>query len=189
MSLSPHEIESQEIGCRHVSGCTVIMGLGMGWIAINAALNPVVDQVIVIERDPEVIDLFKYSGAVDKLPQAILDKLEIIEADALEWRPSRPVDFLYADIWLRLAEPQTLDDVRRMQENVGADTIYFWGQELSIYSGASQWIGAGERLSDGLIRRCIEEVIVLPLFVPPHVDYAALIDRVAQNRRARNLQV
>ncbi|OQB96252.1 MAG: hypothetical protein BWX86_00876 [Verrucomicrobia bacterium ADurb.Bin122] len=39
MSLSVHEIESQELGCRHAFGTTVVMGLGMGWIALNAALR------------------------------------------------------------------------------------------------------------------------------------------------------
>ena len=53
MSLTPHEIESQELGCRHAVEHTVIMGLGMGWMAANVALNPNVTKVTVVERDPE----------------------------------------------------------------------------------------------------------------------------------------
>ena len=100
MSLSPHEIESQELGCRYAHGHTVIMGLGMGWIAINAALNPAVKSVTVVEYDPEVIDLFGQSGASGGLPATILDKISIVEADALNWHPEHRIDFLYADIWL-----------------------------------------------------------------------------------------
>ncbi len=55
-----------------------------------------------------------------------------VRADALEWKPDKPVDFLYADIWRCLEEPQTLDDVLRMQANVRTESINFWGQELAI---------------------------------------------------------
>lgn len=51
MSLSPHEIESQELGCRYAHGHTVVMGLGMGWVAVNMVLNPQVDRVTIVERD------------------------------------------------------------------------------------------------------------------------------------------
>jgi hypothetical protein len=189
MSLSPHELESQEFGCRRAFGYTVVMGLGLGWVAVNVALNPAVDRVTVVEIDPAVIDLFHRSGALDGLPQAALDKIEIVEADALQWRPSQPVDVLYADIWLRLAEPQVLDEVRRMQENVAAGSIYYWGQELTLYSCARQLAGADGRLDEPLLRRCVEEVIALPLLIPPGVDYVGLIERVAENRRARGLAV
>jgi hypothetical protein len=187
MALSPHEVESQEPGCRHAFGHTVIMGLGMGWVAVNVALNPAVNRVTVIEHDPEVIDLFRHSGALDDLADAVVRKMDIIEADALEWSPGRPVDFLYADIWRNLAEADTLDQVRRMAGNVGARRIYYWGQELAIYSEGKRLLAPGERLSDTQIRGCIEEEIALPLLIPPDVDYAAMIERVVENRRARNL--
>lgn len=40
MSMSPYEVESQELACRYAYGHTVVMGLGMGWVAANIALNP-----------------------------------------------------------------------------------------------------------------------------------------------------
>jgi len=172
MSLTPHEIESQEQGCRNASGHTVIMGLGMGWVAINVALNPAVKLVTVIEYDPEVIDLFEYSGALDNLPDIIRRKIQIIEADALEWLPAQRVNFLYVDIWLNLAEPQTLDEVCCIQNNVKADQIYFWGQELTIYSKAKKLSKVDEQLNEMLIRSCIRNEIALPLLVPPNVNYS-----------------
>ena len=48
MSISPMEIESQEIG-QHARGHVVVMGLGMGWAAANAALHPAVSQVTVVD--------------------------------------------------------------------------------------------------------------------------------------------
>lgn len=184
MSLSPHEIESQELGCLYANGHTVVMGLGMGWVAVNMALNPGVKRVSVIESDPEVIALFNQSGALDGLPAPITEKIRIILADALEWQPDEPVDFLYADIWRCLEEPQTLDDVRRMQANVKASTIYFWGQELTIHTLA------GEKCSDSstwdvAVKRCVAEKIALPLLLPEEVDYPQMIATVVRQRRER----
>jgi hypothetical protein len=184
MSLSPREVESQELGIRHAFGHTVVMGLGMGWVAINIALNSNVDRVSVIEHDPEVIDLFGKSGALDGLSRAVADRMEFIEDDALQWRPDGAVDFLYADIWPELRMPETLDEVRRMQENVKAKQVYYWGQELGIHSAARRMAGRGRQLNEKLIRRCIEETIELPLLIPPAVDYASMIERVAENQRA-----
>ena len=46
-----------------------------------------------------------------------------------------PEVFLYADIWLSLDEPQTLEQVCRMNKNLKAVAVYFWGQEVAIYAG------------------------------------------------------
>lgn len=178
MSLSPHEIESQELGCRYAYGHTVVMGLGMGWVAINIALNPAVERVTVIELDPEVIALFDHSQAILGLPEDIRNKLEIVQADALQWQPDSPVDFLYADIWRCLEEPQTLDDVRRMQANVQAETIYFWGQELAIHALVDH-IGSWQQQ----VQRCVAETIALPLLQPADFNYPQMIADVVRLRR------
>lgn len=187
MSLSPHEIESQELGCRHAHGHTVVMGLGMGWVAVNIAFNPDVRRVTVIERDPEVIALFDHSRALQGLPAAMTDKIRIIKADALEWRPDDAVDFLYADIWRTIEEPQTLDDVRRMQANVAAKSIYFWGQELFIHALADRTpqTGADAPQWAESVRRCIDDRIALPLLSPASLDYPEFINDVVSQRRKR----
>ena len=189
MSLSVHEIESQELGCRHAFGTTVVMGLGMGWIALNAATRPEVDRVIVIERDPAVIELFHESGAAESLSEALRGKIEIVEADALVWQPLAPVDFLYADIWLTLAEPETLEQVRRMQANVRARQVYFWGQEITLFARSAACREAGEAWTMDLVRRCAAEQLGLPLLLPEGIGYPEMIDRVVASRRARGLPV
>ena len=191
MSLSPKEIESQELACRYARGHTVVMGLGLGWVAVNTALRSTVQHVTVVERDPEVIALLDLSGALEGLAPEVREKLDIVQADALEWRPDDHVDFLHADIWRDLAEPQVLDDVRLMQANVRADTIYYWGQELTIYAEAKKLLGTDEgREVDGqLIERCVSESIGLPLLIPPDLDYAAMVRAVIQQRRERGVAV
>jgi hypothetical protein len=190
MSLTPHEIESQEFGCRNAFGHTVVMGLGMGWIAANIALNPRVSKVTIVELDSDVMELFALSGALESIPREARLKIEIVNANALEWRPRKaaPVDFLNADIWLHLAEKETLQQVRQMQANVQASEIYYWGQEIAIYQAAMTLLPAGLPLTPGAVGRAISEVIKLPLLVPDD-DYSAMIEKVIDNRIARGLNI
>lgn len=187
MSLSPHEIESQEPGCRYAHGHTAVMGLGMGWVAVNIAINPAVRRVTVVERDPEVIELFDQSRVLDGLAVEIAGKIHVVRADALEWQPDEAVDFLYADIWRCLEEPQTLDDVRRMQINVRAAGIYFWGQELTIHALADTTpeACAGGREWTEAVLRCVTDTIALPLLLPEEFDYPGMIATVVRRRRER----
>lgn len=193
MSLTAHEVESQELGFRHAFGNTVVMGLGMGWIAANCAISPRVTHLTVVERDPDVVRLFHESGAFDSLPESAQRKIAIVPADALEWRPggATAVDFLFADIWLQLAEPQAMGEVRRMQANARAGQVYFWGQELAIYS-AIRSVSGGEdaiAITSETIGRAVSDVIKLPLLVPRDRDYARMIEQVVRNRLARRLRV
>lgn len=189
MSLSPLEIESQGIAPRYAYGHTVVMGLGMGWVAINIALNPAVQRVSVIERDPEVISLFYWSNALAGLPIEVADKIDIIQADALEWRPVpiKAVDFLYADIWRALDEPQTLPDVRRMQANVVAEIVYYWGQELTLHALTEPQMPANSTPDQWAValQRCRDEEIDLPLLFPTDIDYVDFVRGVASQRRLR----
>ena len=133
MSIVPMEVESQEIGIAAAHGHTVVLGLGMGWAAANVALNPAVDRVTVIEHDADVIALIAAMGVFDQLPAAARGKLAVVQADAFDWRPDSPVDSLQADIWAGVMEPGKWDDVGRLQANIGAASLYFWGQEMEIY--------------------------------------------------------
>ena len=184
MSLSPFEIESQELACRHARGHTVVMGLGMGWVTANIALNPAVERVTVVERDPEVIALFQHMQVLEGLPPEAAAKIHIEQADALQWRPApqQAVDWLYADIWLRLAEPQALAEVQQMQAHVQATQLYFWGQEwvlaapLQASWGSPSWAPA------------LAEAVAatrLPLLTAVDGGFASWVERIWRERLAR----
>lgn len=179
MSFSPSEIESQEAVCLHAAGTVAVMGLGLGWAAANLALSPRVRRVTVVELDPEVIELVSTLGVFGQLPGDARAKLGVVRADAMEWRPAESVDVLYADIWRRFDEPGALDQVRRMQANVNAGTVFFWGQEVLLHRllAGTDWAD----LPPGALRERVREVTGLPLLVPGD-GYAATILRVAANR-------
>jgi len=187
MSLTPHEIESQESGCVSARGHTAIMGLGLGWIALNVALNPAVKRVTVVEHDLDVINLFTATGVLQQVPSGIGAKIGIIHADALKWQPPESVDFLFADIWRTLVEPGVLADVRSMQAHVQAGSIYFWGQELILYTVFQRLSGAHKPLTREGLRQCIEREIRLPLILPGDDAYLDRIAAAVENRRNRLL--
>ena len=163
MSIVPMEVESQEVGIAAAHGHTAVLGLGMGWAAANVALNPAVDRVTVVERDPDVIALITALGVFDQLPAAARDKIAIVAADAFDWRPDAAVDSLQADIWAKVVEPGKWDEVHRLQANIGAASLYFWGQEMELYRLACREAGAmPEALGDADVVRLAER-IGLPL--------------------------
>jgi len=187
MSLTPHELESQEAGCLFAQGHAVIMGLGMGWIALNAALSPAVKRVTVVELDTDVINFFNTSGVLQQVSPEIREKIGIVHADALEWQPQEPVDFLFADIWRTLGEQETLEHVRCMQRNVQAETIYYWGQELTLHAAFQGLFGVEAPLTLDSLKQCLAKEIKLPLILPWGEEYTARIEAAIQNRRDRRL--
>lgn len=190
MSIVPHEIESQELCFKYAYGCVVIMGLGLGWIAINTAMKKEVSKVYVIEIDKNVIDIFYESGALDDLPGEIREKIEIIHSDALKWKKNEEkINFLYADIWKNLLEEQTIDELKIMNQNLSPEVIYFWGQELFVHKAIKN-LGIDEnKIDTELMLYCIKNQIELPLLVPEDIDYINLINKVYQNRQRRGLKI
>lgn len=180
MSLVPMEVESQEIGIAAAHGHTVVLGLGMGWCAANVALNPAVARVTVIERDPEIIALVEALGVMGQLPQEARAKIELIPGDALAWRPVERVDCVHADIWAKFVEPRKWDEVRRLQDNVGAGALYFWGQEMELWRLACRARGAvPERLKEGELEALVATT-GLPLILGGDDDYSGRIAEAAR---------
>jgi hypothetical protein len=176
MSITPLEIESQEIGIRLAHGRALIFGLGMGWAAAAMAANPAVSAVTIVEKDPHVLALHQALDPFAQLHPEARAKLRLIEGDAFAYAPDAPVDLFMPDIWLPLVSDGRLEEVRRMQENVGARSIYFWGQELEI---ARHAVAAGRALDDAGIAATINET-GLPLIGPEFPGYAQKIAAAAR---------
>jgi hypothetical protein len=133
MSLVPGEMESQMPHLAAARGCVVVCGLGMGVMAYAASARKAVDRVVVVEKDPEVIAMFRQFAAFDEWPQRA--KVEIIEADAREVRVDG-VDFLYADIWPYYRMDCMVPDMQAIQANIKAPLCGYWGQELDMVDRA-----------------------------------------------------
>jgi hypothetical protein len=180
MSMSPMEIESQELGCRAAFGHTVVMGMGMGWATANSALQPDVTAVTVVEFDPEVIAMIGEIGVFEQLPHDAKAKITVVRGDALTYTPDIPVDTLLADIWMPINGDGREDQVRAMRANTGASRVYFWGQEMVIARMARD---LGLSLEAGDVGRASMGRIVaelgLPLIGPELRDYPEMTARAA----------
>jgi spermidine synthase len=176
MSMTPYEIESQEIGVRLSHGHVLICGLGMGWSAMVCALREEVTEVTVIERDPDVIGLFAALGVAGQLPAMARQKIRIVEGDAFAFRPPARVDLLMPDIWHPLVSDGRVREVQRMQANIGAASVYFWGQEMEIARHAR---AAGRAIDDAGIGATIG-AFGLPLIGPAFADYSSKVATVAE---------
>lgn len=176
MSLTPLEIESQEIGIRAATGHVLIFGLGMGWAAAACAARPAVEVVTVVERDPDVIELHRELGIFSQLPSDARTKVRVVEGDAFAYRPDRAVDLMMPDIWLPIVSDGRVDEVRRMQANVAAAAIYFWGQELEI---ARHAVAAGRSLDHDGIAATVRE-FGFPLAGTAGPDYPRKVEAAAR---------
>jgi spermidine synthase len=176
MSISPLEFESQEIGIRFARGHVLVFGLGMGWAAAAAAANPAVAAITIVEADCDVIALHHALDPFAQLPAAARAKLRLIQGDAFTYLPDAPVDLLMPDIWLPLVSDGRVDEVRRMQANIGAAAIYFWGQELEL---ARHAVAAGSALDDAGIAATIAAT-GLPLIGSDFSGYAVKVAAAAR---------
>jgi hypothetical protein len=177
MTTTPWEIESQEIGIRAARGHTVVLGLGMGWQTANVALNPAVESVTVVEHDSDVLALSEAQDIFAQLPPETREKIKLTEGDAHTFKPERTVDTLLADIWEHTDGPDRIGEMRRIQDNIAAEAVYFWGQEMQIWHAARARQGESPTLDWPLVRT-IAAGLALPLILPDWPDYPQKIAAV-----------
>lgn len=100
MAIKPNETETMTDDLAKVKGRVVTFGLGIGYFAHNASIKESVESVTIVERDPQVIELFTKCI----LPQfKYKEKIKIIQSDVIDYvkKQMKPgeFDYCYADIW------------------------------------------------------------------------------------------
>ena len=99
MTVTPSEINTMTADIRKAHGKTVVFGMGLGYYAFMASEKEDVSQVVVVEREKDVISLFS-EFILPQFPHA--DKVKVIEADAYAYAEQMGVehfDCAYVDIW------------------------------------------------------------------------------------------
>lgn len=99
MSITPNEISTMAEPIEHACGKVLMLGLGMGYFAYMTAGKDDVERVTIVERDPDVIELFnKYI-----YPQfGCKEKITVLEADAFDFLSvleDGVFDYCFADLW------------------------------------------------------------------------------------------
>ena len=99
MTVTPNEIETMRAPIAAARGKVLTLGLGLGYFAFCASEKDEVESVTVIERDAEVIRLFK-EHLLPQFPHG--EKIRILQADAFayfEWLTPNEYDYIFADLW------------------------------------------------------------------------------------------
>ena len=100
MTVTPNEVETMKMPIRESHGRVVTLGLGLGYFAFHASQKSNVEEVVVIERDPNVISLFS-THILPSFPNR--EKIRVIQADAFDALKNessiKNADYLFADLW------------------------------------------------------------------------------------------
>jgi predicted membrane-bound spermidine synthase len=129
MSDTPSEIRDHRGAIYNARGHVLIFGLGIGMVAKAILDKPEVTKVTVVDLSPDVIKLVGPT-----LLAKYGDKLEIIEADALTWKPPKGVRYgaVWADIWDEISE-DNLKEMSTFNRRYGrlSDWHGNWGESIA----------------------------------------------------------
>lgn len=127
MSNTPFEQRTCFEAYHHATGRVLVNGLGIGMVLEGMLSKPDVTYIRVIEIDKDVIDLVGAHYTKDK-------RVEIVHADALEYRPlvGEKFDYVWHDIWDTYGNdddaPQMATLGRRYNKRIAARSG-FWGRD------------------------------------------------------------
>ena len=126
MSLNPNEIETMKPYIKKAKGNVLVLGLGMGYVPYMISLKDEVKSITIIEKDKEIIDLFKKN----LLPLFVnKNKITIIEDDAINYvTKNNKYDYIFADLWHDAEDGVSLFvQLKRINQNIDC-----W-LEVSLY--------------------------------------------------------
>lgn len=96
---APSESYTIDPYAKKANGNVLTFGLGIGYFAFMALLNPAVQSVTIVEKSASVIAMFN-EYILPQFPHR--DKVKIIEADAFDCFNEtfiNPFDYVFVDIW------------------------------------------------------------------------------------------
>lgn len=127
MSDTPAESHEHGVLYRRASGNVLMNGLGLGFGLAAILRKPDVAAVTVIEKSPDVVALIA--------PHIKDDRVTIINADALEWRPAKGTRFnvVWHDIWDTVINGDDKAEVSKLRRAYGSrcDFQWCWSQEYA----------------------------------------------------------
>lgn len=155
MSITPMELESHITHIMEATGNVLVGGLGMGYYITQIVAKENVKSVVVIEKDPEVIEA--YNKLIESNPVYFSNnKLQIIEGDffdlTLYLKENFTFDYAYLDIWLEMDFDQISEDFEKLNDlgGINAYRVGFWGMEKFVYHKVIdlQWHYKPEEMSE-----------------------------------------
>lgn len=134
MTATPNEINTIRPAAEAAYGRVLTLGLGLGYFAFHALLNPRVESVTAVERSADAIRLFR-ERILPAFPRP--ERLTILHADAFAAVPtlyrSGQYDFVFADLWHDAADGLPMYERLKQMETPGSEYRYWIEKTLEFY--------------------------------------------------------
>lgn len=134
MTATPNEINTIRPVAEAAHGRVLTLGLGLGYFAFHALLNPRVESVTAVERSEDAIRLFR-ERLLPLFPRA--ERLTLLHVDAFEAAPvlyrSGKYDFVFADLWHDVGDGLPMYERLKRMEVPGLDYHYWIEKTLEFY--------------------------------------------------------
>ena len=134
MTATPNEINTIRPAAEAAHGHVLTLGLGLGYFAFHALLNPRVERVTAVERSADAIRLFR-ERILPAFPHP--ECLTILQADAFAAAPalyrSGQYDFVFADLWHDVADGLPMYERLKKMEVPGPEYRYWIEKTLEFY--------------------------------------------------------
>ena len=134
MTATPNEINTIRPIAEAAHGHVLTLGLGLGYFAFHALLNPRVESVTAVERSADAIRLFR-ERILPAFPRP--ERLTILQADAFAAAPalyrSGQYDFVFADLWHDAADGLPMYERLKHMEVPGPEYRYWIEKTLEFY--------------------------------------------------------
>ncbi len=133
MTITPNEVETMKTPLLHAAGHVLTYGLGLGYFAYMASLKHDVQSVTIVERDEDIIQLFKTCI----LPQfSEKEKITVITDDALHHAayvlPCSNCNYVFADLWHDVSDGLPIYLKMKKLEHLSPDVKFDYWIEKSI---------------------------------------------------------
>lgn len=126
MRIDTREIEGTFEIIKWARGKVGIVGLGLGYVVQELAQKKEVSEVIVYEKEKEIIDFYNQNFKKDK-------KIKIINEDAFESKRQQ-FDLFYVDIYEYELSLDVVKDYKKFLEIHDIEEYSFWGVEHFLLS-------------------------------------------------------
>lgn len=126
MRISPMEIQSSYMFIKYAHGRVGVVGLGLGYVVQELAKKSNIEEVVVYEKEKDVIDL--YNSNFQENP-----KIKIINEDAFE-AESENFDYFYVDIYEYKLDKRVVEDYIKFNKLHKIKEYLFWGVEHFLLS-------------------------------------------------------
>mgnify|MGYP003334069037 CR=1 FL=1 len=162
MSLSPAELEGQAHHLYAARGRVLVGGLGLGALLYNLLLKPEVTEVVVVEKQREVIAIMQEVWKRRSRAWAMRHrKMHLVEGNIFDYEDRRPFDYGLIDIWPSVGDMAMRPDMYRLANDgkVRAKEWAAWTLELDYISwGQENTYEVDELKRFDMWSHCAEEI-------------------------------